>query len=70
MLALAPSARFDTTRMRTWMIDVKMSTRQNFYELYLIVRATPKSILVHCGTQFSRVYMESAFLPAREQQVS
>ena len=46
---LAPSTRFAHTR--TWTIDVN-DYGKNFYELYHVVRSTPKSVFVQCGTLF------------------
>ena len=47
---LAPWTRFADTR--TWTIDVN-DYGENFYELYHVVRTTPKSILVQCAMLFS-----------------
>ena len=49
MAALAPGTRFAATRI--WTIDIN-ECGNKFYELYHIVRATPKSILVHRVTHF------------------
>ena len=46
---LAPSTRFADTR--TWTIDVN-EYGDKFYELYHVVRTTPKSILVQCAMLF------------------
>ena len=44
-----PSTRFAHTQ--TWTIDVN-DYGKNFYELYHVVRSTPKSVFVQCVTLF------------------
>ena len=49
MVTLAPSARFASTRV--WTIDCN-EYGERFYELYHIVSATRKSVLLHSALRF------------------
>ena len=49
MVTLAPSARFASTRV--WAIDCN-ECGERFYELYHVVSATRKSVLLHSALHF------------------